>query len=334
MLGWGYPPNIEGGLDIHVAKLFDELRKDVHVDLALPAENAPDRKNIIGIAAGDGGMLEKSSKIANETVKIADQYDIIHTHDWFGAEAGLKAKKYSGCKWVSTLHSIAADRTRNPSDDIIKRERANEQADKLVTVSQNLQEKVKDEYGMDSIVIDNGISVPRSSGFDVRENYGVEGRLFLYIGRHAEQKGIEHLLYGFKKYLNGENATLMIGGDGHMREQLELFVEMLGIEDNVIFTGFIPNERLGDYYRAADVFVSPAISEPFGLTITEAASMGTPVIATSSGAESLIPTEMFLETEPDSDKIAEALGKADTLAADTEFGKRTWRQVADETLEL
>src|SRR5262249_3318752 len=54
---------------------------------------------------------------------------------------------------------------------------------------------------------------------------------------------------------------------------------------NVHLAGFIPDEDLPDYYRAADVFVLPTrTAEGFGLVLMEAAASGVAAIATDSGA--------------------------------------------------
>ncbi len=336
MAGWGYPPDIEGGLDIHVAHLFEELRDaGIEVDLVLPEEYAPDRPDVIGVDAGEGDMLSRASKMSREVVELAEDYDVVHTHDWFGAESGLKAKKYSGTRWVSTFHSLSSGRSRTPSPRIEEMERAMaERADSTIAVSRKLADELEEEFGIEPHVIHNGFSRKKVSGIDIRQELGIDGRIFLFVGRHAEQKGLEHLIYGFSKYLKDNEATLVVGGDGHMRDALEEFVELLGIQENVFFTGFIPEDELGDFYSSADVFVSPSINEPFGLTVTEAVEAGTTVVATESGAEEVLPDELVIKIEPDSDSIASGLEKAVERDESRSFESRSWRQMAEDTLEV
>lgn len=334
IVGWGYPPNIEGGLDIHVQHLFEELRRlGADVELLLPEGNTPDKEGIIGFETGSGDMVQRSRQLSEKAAEIAEDYDIVHTHDWLGAESGYKAKKYSDISWIATFHSLSPGRTRNPSGRLEKMEKAAaNEADKVISVSEKLSEEIKNEYGRDPEVIYNGFSKPESSGIDVRKRHVIDGDMIFYVGRHAEQKGVEHLLYGFKKFLEEREATLVLGGDGHMREALEDFTEKLDIDDSVIFTGFIPREELGDYYNSADVFVSPSINEPFGLTITEAIESGTPVVATSSGAEEILG-DVIVSAEPDSDSLAAAIGKA-LESDDFNVESRTWREMAEETLDV
>jgi len=37
-------------------------------------------------------MVQQSRRLSQQVAKLAKDYDIVHTHDWFGAEAGFKAK--------------------------------------------------------------------------------------------------------------------------------------------------------------------------------------------------------------------------------------------------
>ncbi len=310
LVGWGFPPDIDGGLDIHVYNLFNQLKQaeNIEVALALPEERAPEKENIIPVASSSGGIRWRAMKMSSHIAEIAENYDIIHTHDWFGAEAGFKAKKYSGCRWVSTFHSISSDRTRGESQNDLEQV-ALQHSDITIAVSRKLSNKIRETYRHEPEVVRNGFSKPGSSGKDIKKQLGIQDEMVFFVGRHAEQKGIEHLLYGFKKFLEdeGKKATLVIGGDGEMKDSLEEFANLLEIEEKVRFTGFIPQDELGDYYSSADLFVSPSVSEPFGLTITEALHAGTPVAATENGVEEIVPDEHITSIEPDSDSIAEGI---------------------------
>ncbi|PSG99853.1 MAG: glycosyl transferase family 1, partial [Nanohaloarchaea archaeon SW_4_43_9] len=209
-----------------------------------------------------------------------------------------------------------------------------EEPDKVVAVSEKLAEEVEDEFDIKPEVVHNGFSEPESSGLDVRKHHDIpeDESIIFFVGRHAEQKGLEHLLYGFKKLLEERDAALVIGGKGHMTEPLKKFTEILGIRDSVVFPGFIPQEELGDYYREADVFVSPSINEPFGLTITEALESGTTVVATENGVEE-IAGDSLISTEPDSDSIKEGIEKALEQESRCKHESRSWEEMTEEVIE-
>lgn len=344
MVGWGYPPNIEGGLDVHVANLVDSLRSDdsFEVSLALPSFNVDlDKDFMISLDVERGDVLGVSREMSREVASIAEDFDIIHTHDWFGAEAGFKAQKYSDCSWVSTIHSLSSDRFSGSAEEVEKLEKlACSEPDKVLAVSKQLKKGIKSDYKVSDIdVVYNGFSKPDRAGLDVRDKLGLreDDDLVFFVGRHAEQKGVEHLIYGFSKYLEHSNeAFLVLGGDGYLREDFEDFVELLGIEENVLFEGFIPEKVLGDYYGAADVFVSPSISEPFGLTITEALAVNTPVLATESGVGELLPQRLIEDIEPDSESIKEGLESvlSRNYAENLDYDSRSWEEMSEDVLKV
>jgi glycosyltransferase involved in cell wall biosynthesis len=77
---------------------------------------------------------------------------------------------------------------------------------------------------------------------------------------------------------------LAIAGRGHLQEILEQQVLELGLESNVRFLGFLPDEDLPIAYQAANLTVIPSQSfEGFGLAILESLACGTPVLCTPVG---------------------------------------------------
>src|SRR5690606_12218927 len=81
-----------------------------------------------------------------------------------------------------------------------------------------------------------------------------------------------------------------IGGTGSYLEDLKTLVKELGIEKNVTFHGFVPDEVLPSFYNSNDIFVlctreeaNSTSVEGFGLVFLEAQSCGIPVIGVRSG---------------------------------------------------
>jgi glycosyltransferase involved in cell wall biosynthesis len=63
-----------------------------------------------------------------------------------------------------------------------------------------------------------------------------------------------------------------------MEKQMIREVAGAKMSDRFIFTGFIRGEALKTVYRAADIYIMPSVSEPFGLTPLEAMIQNTPVL--------------------------------------------------------
>ncbi len=69
-------------------------------------------------------------------------------------------------------------------------------------------------------------------------------------------------------------------GDGADRSRLEELSCSLGIQDRVLFPGFLQPEKLPSWYRVADLFVLPSSHEPWGTVVIEALGAGVPIIVT------------------------------------------------------
>jgi glycosyltransferase involved in cell wall biosynthesis len=107
----------------------------------------------------------------------------------------------------------------------------------------------------------------------------------LFVGRFVPVKNIELLIEAFSRVTDSHpEAELVLVGDGPRRDTLRIEVEQQGLSDQVRFTGYIPNDELPDIYRNASIFVLPSKSEGYPITLLEAMSCGTPVVAPSVGA--------------------------------------------------
>lgn len=118
-------------------------------------------------------------------------------------------------------------------------------------------------------------------------------KVIMYAGRLVPSKGIDYLIRAFaivlKKY---PNSTLVIIGQGHIKNDLEKIAHDLGVHKKILFTGYVDDNELRHYYSRADVFImSPVYKdswggfqnpEPggFGLVLAEAMVCKTPTIAT------------------------------------------------------
>ncbi len=80
------------------------------------------------------------------------------------------------------------------------------------------------------------------------------------------------------------DVLLTIAGKGPLAAQLQARIAARGLEGNVTLAGFVPDETVPLWYRAADLSVVPTVSlEGFGLTTIESLAAGTPVLVTPVG---------------------------------------------------
>ncbi len=129
-------------------------------------------------------------------------------------------------------------------------------------------------------VIPTGVDIERfRPGIDgtwVRQRHGLDGKdVVLHVGRIAYEKDLSVLVNAFARLKSWRpNAKLLLVGRGPYERGLQAFVRKKGIEDDVVFAGFIPDEELPAYYAACDTFAITSRFETQGLAVLEAMASG------------------------------------------------------------
>lgn len=100
-----------------------------------------------------------------------------------------------------------------------------------------------------------------------------------FLGNIVSRKGIFDLLHAMEG-LSG--VVLHIGGKGdtaRMRRE----IRNLGLENSVVYHGFVSGEEKEKLFQTCDVYVLPSYAEGFPVSILEAMSYGMPVVASRIG---------------------------------------------------
>jgi glycosyltransferase involved in cell wall biosynthesis len=137
--------------------------------------------------------------------------------------------------------------------------------------------------------ISNGIDLqifhpPRlqDEGAAIRQkwNLPMDVPIILHVGRLDPDKYVERVIQAAAQAMDGNNAHLLIVGDGLRKPALMKLCESLGISDRVHFTGFISTRQgLSELYRIAHLFINASEIETQGLVLLEAAASGLPIVA-------------------------------------------------------
>ena len=129
---------------------------------------------------------------------------------------------------------------------------------------------------------------PNRNDTSFRLEYGIatDAFLVLTVRRLAHRMGVDLLIDAVASCLQKQkDCRLIIGGTGPSESELKRKVRDAGLQDRVVFAGFIPEQTLPAAYNAADLFVMPSrAQENFGLPILEAAACATPVVGTPVGS--------------------------------------------------
>jgi glycosyltransferase involved in cell wall biosynthesis len=128
------------------------------------------------------------------------------------------------------------------------------------------------------------------------------------VGRLHPDKDQATLLKGFALALPNLplDSRLAILGSGRLEQDLKELARELGIADNVLFLGQVPDARR--YFRAFDVFALSSDHEPFGMVLLEAMAAGVPLLATAcGGAKEVVEGVGILFPFGDAEHLAQGL---------------------------
>ena len=119
-----------------------------------------------------------------------------------------------------------------------------------------------------------------------REELGLRGTVFIYVGRLWWGKGVNYLLDAFESVQrrSKEEVSLLLVGDGPEEAKLRQQRAERGMR-NVVFAGFRQNPELTGYYAMSDVLVFPTLGDPYGLVVDEAMACSLPIVSTTAAGE-------------------------------------------------
>ncbi|KAA0012293.1 MAG: glycosyltransferase family 4 protein [Thermoplasmata archaeon] len=135
-------------------------------------------------------------------------------------------------------------------------------------------------------VLPTGIDIEKFSngdGSEIKKRYDGK-KIILHVGRVVKEKNLDLLIEAAPYILEKMEAVFIIVGEGPAKEELEEKVRRMKLQEYFVFTGFVKDEDLPNYYKAADVFVFPSVYETQGIVAFEAMAAGVPVAASTAKA--------------------------------------------------
>jgi glycosyltransferase involved in cell wall biosynthesis len=179
-----------------------------------------------------------------------------------------------------------------------------------------------------------------------RTRLGGHGVVVGYAGRLLAMKGVDLLLRAAAPVLRGGNeATLVIAGEGPERERLRGLAAELGLGERARFVDPVPHEAMPDLLAGFDVTAMPSITTPsateqFGRVAMEAMAAGSAVVVSSSGGlPSVVGDAGIVVPEGNVAALAEALHRLVRSPAERESlaargrarveARFTWDRIAE-----
>ena len=255
---------------------------------------------------------------------VREEIDLVHTHQ-YSSMLGYMTALYSdhmGLRVVRTNHSMAA--IEDPF--VLQLNKLNcmlhysNKLDHVICVSHAVRDN---EIILSAVAPDRTSVIPNaidSNQFtaDPSLRFPVGTINIVYVGRITYRKGVDLLIEAIprisKKYLN---VHWIIGGDGDKFDNLKFLVKRLGLESRVELLGRIAPGEVCTVLNRGHIFVNTSITEAFCIAALEAVSAGLLVVTTNvGGTPEILPTDMLLLSDPNTDSLCKNLEKAIAVVRD------------------
>lgn len=181
----------------------------------------------------------------------------------------------------------------------------------------------------------------------LRYKYGLSLPYILSVGNLQPRKNLFALLEAFrfaKTMKHIPHRLVLVGKPGRGAATFLRKIRARGLDEEVVFTGYVPTEDLPGLHSAADLFVYPALYEGFGLPPLEAMACGTPVVASDAASLPEVLGEAALLVDArDISALASAMLR---VLGDSELARRlsclglaragrfSWKRTANETVAV
>ena len=189
--------------------------------------------------------------------------------------------------------------------------------DHIIVPSEDIRTIVQEnEVRKPVTVIPTGIPLQKFENGDsawLRANFDIptENKILLFVGRLTKEKNLNFLIETFRIIKDKMPKTsLVLTAQGPLEDELKALCSQLGLSaQDVVFTGAVPYDTLGNVYHSADLFVFSSLTETQGLVLTEAMACGLPVVAVrASGVQDMVDDGVDgLLTNLDTGELASAV---------------------------
>ena len=233
-----------------------------------------------------GRMLGLVGEIAGR----ARAHDVVYANSQKAFTLAAVAMIFARRPLIWHLHDILDGQHFSPLQRRLQIGLANRFATRVVVPSTATAEAFVSAGGRAGLVrvVPNGVKPPAAGPHPTRADLGLPtGPLIGVFSRLARWKG-QHVVLRALAELPGVSCVIAgapLFGEEAYAAELKALVDELGLADRVRFLG--QRSDVPALMRVVDVVVHPSVdAEPFGLTLIEAMSVHTPVVATDAGAAS------------------------------------------------
>lgn len=175
---------------------------------------------------------------------------------------------------------------------------------------------------------------------DLKIRYNIRNPYCFYVGSYYPHKRIDFLIENWSAVFEKYNyQLLLLGKKDSFQEKLVKQVAQLGLEDKVLFLGFVSDEDLATFYQNAEAFLFPSRYEGFGLPPLEALAKHCPVLSSKRSCLPEVLEDKAIYFEYNQESFLNAMAQLEGAREKLEniepwLQKYSWRKMAEETLNI
>ena len=291
-----------------------------HIEIKIPQPLIPIKQNNAFENKYASAVIKLLFKMIPQNGQVIFQFNYIDDLPFL-----MKAKEYFDFPIISVVHfaqfqqifegkimKITGLNLDKPTDNIeftLSREREMyRQSDHIVSVTRYMKDFLVNEYGISSeklSVIKNGlnktnndqVSEEEKTGIKRRFGFGEDEIILLFSGRIDPCKGINYLMEAFERACRKNNRLrLVMLGQGSIQDCQKKIQSCFG---KVTYTGFLPRETVTEFYKIANIGISPSVYDHCPYSVLEMMANRIPLIMTRiNGLDELLSDEECVFINP------------------------------------
>ncbi|GAA5060751.1 phosphatidylinositol alpha-mannosyltransferase [Thermocatellispora tengchongensis] len=285
-----YAWDVPGGVMAHIRDLAEALIADGHhVSVIAPAGDDADLPPYV-TPAGRAVPVPYNGSVARMAFGFISAarvrrwvrdggFDVLHIHEPLVPSLGVLACWAAKGPIVATFHaSWVRSRAIAVAEPMLQS--ALEKISGRIAVSDAARKSLVEQFGGDTVLIPNGVTVARYAEGEPLPGWGPDGQTLGFLGRMDEpRKGLPILLDAFAILARERpRLKLLIAGPGDADDVYDKVPKEF--RDRVTLLGMVSEADKVRAYHSVDVFCAPNTGgESFGIVLAEAMSAGAPVLA-------------------------------------------------------
>ncbi|MHA1199495.1 MAG: glycosyltransferase family 4 protein [Candidatus Heimdallarchaeaceae archaeon] len=267
--------------------------------------------------------------------------ETVHT-TFFGEQKSIIQDPSATLNWVERRLLLAYPFLRRIETKLMK------QADHLIAVSEPIKQEIIENYPIKDSkisIVPNGVDVTQYTK-DENKVYEKSDDEFVlgFLGRMMIRKGSELLAPILKKVTeaNPKVKLLFAGDDLNQRKSFAKTLKNYGLTESVVDLGYIDDNKKNSFFSSVDLFLLPSNYEGMNLTLLEALSCQTPILASPEAVTFEHDNTIFTSqrnVNSFANKIVELIDNKQLLSSSAKKSrgiaeKYSWDNTAEQTLEI